>query len=357
MTVYYILVVVPMILSIYAYIDKRDIIRRYAIGSFFLIFLLILIFRDESIGCDLVNYHSYFDYWSAYRGFSGLDLLETEIGFAYFSKFISLFTNDFQVYIGVIAFISVIPFMILYIKKSENPILSMTLFLSIGVFAIFFSGMRQIIAMSMIPLIYYYVIKKKRIYFLITVALATLFHTSAIVLLLMYPVYYMRLTNKWLIPILVALTLVFMLRDVIWTNTLSAIGGRYEEMYGDIDDSGAIMMFLLTLLFLLYSYLIPDTKLLNGDIIGMRNFLILCVFIESFSGVSNIVMRMNHYYSVFIPLLIPMISNRSAKGNKVFVEMAVAIMIVFFIYRFFNDAYYGEDIVQIFPYKSFLTSF
>lgn len=355
MTVYYILVVVPILLSIYYYFNNRDVYRRYAIGSFFFIFLLILIFRDETIGCDLVNYHRYFDYASASNNFSTLDLIETEIGFAYFTKLIALLTNDFQIYIGIIAVISVVPFMILYMEKSENPILSMSLFLSIGVFAIFFSGMRQIIAMSMIPLAYTSVIKKKRFVFILTVAFATLFHLSAIVLLLMYPLYYMRITTKWLLPILIALVFVFLLRDIIWTSSLSAIGGRYEEMYGDIDGSGAVMMFLLTLLFLLYSYFIPDEKLINNDIIGMRNFLILCVFIESFSGVSNIVMRMNHYYSVFIPLLIPMISKRSSKRNKDFVNYAIFIMVTFFIYRFFNEAYFGKDIVHIFPYKSFLS--
>ena len=176
-----------------------------------------------------------------------------------------------------------------------------------------------------------------------------LFHQSSLVLLLMYPIYRLKLDkNKvwFLIPIIIALLL---LNRFIFSSSISLLG-RYGDRYASTSSTGAYGTLLLLIVFLFFSFFITDEKKITPDAKGLRNLLIIMVLIQCFAPVHSVAMRLNYYYLLFIPIIIPkMIDCRANKMSSI-ANMSTYVMCTFFCGYFFYKAYFGADLLQIFPY-------
>ena len=112
-------------------------------------------------------------------------------------------------------------------------------------------------------------------------------------------------------------------------------------------------MLILFVIFAVFAFLVPDETLLDAETIGLRNFLLLSVVLQMFAPLHTIAMRMNYYYIIFIPLLMPnIIRARSKKWEEVAV-VARHIMVAFFAMYFFYNAYTGTGNLEVFPYHFF----
>lgn len=192
---------------------------------------------------------------------------------------------------------------------------------------------------------------KKFFRFIAIVIVAMLFHTSAFMLLLMYPLYHMRLHKKsllWIIPLLV---LVFVFNGQIF-GFLTQILESFTKYDGTIEYTGSYTMLVLFIVFALFAYMIPDESRIDADTVGMRNFLLISVMLQMFAPLHTVAMRMNYYYMAFIPLLIPRIIQNSGTRWKQVANVARYIMIVFFIVYFFVSVTKSNDL-DCFPYSFF----
>jgi uncharacterized membrane protein len=80
--------------------------------------------------------------------------------------------------------------------------------------------------------------------------------------------------------------------------------------------------------------------------------LALAVFIQMFSTISVITMRMNYYFLIFLPVLIPRITNRWKSADQFIRNVVNIVMIVFFLLYYFIKAY-SVDSMNIYPYIPF----
>ena len=270
-------------------------------------------------------------------------------GFYLFLKVISVFTTDFRVVLILSAIVSLVPITFLYFFHArQNAYLSIVIFLSIGLFSIYFSTMRQTMAMAFVVPAYYFVRNRKPIFFLLMVFLAFLFHNSALVMLLMYPIYHMKLRlNSSLLLVIPVIILVYIFRAPIFSWMSFIVRDFYES---DIAETGAIMIFVLLLFFSFFSYLIPNNALLDKDTLGLRNLLLLCTIIQIFAGINSLAMRVNYYFLLFVPILIPRIINYASEKNKKIAYLSYILMIGFFTFWFFFRAYTVKDVLHVFPY-------
>ena len=196
--------------------------------------------------------------------------------------------------------------------------------------------------------------KKKPFYFIIVTVIAILFHTSAFMIIFMYPLYYVKIKRTGLIWIIPVLALIFVFNAQIF-GTLTMILSMFTKYDAEISSTGAYNMLILFILFAIFAYVIPDESKLDSDTIGMRNFLLLSVALQMFAPLHNLAMRMNYYYIVFIPLLIPkIIKFRSDKWNQVAI-LSRYVMIIFFIAYFFIVPPRDNDL-NTFPYRFFWNS-
>ncbi len=316
--------------------------------AFWIILFLMLALRHESIGRDLKSYKIIFGYISKSSWPDALGR-SAELGFNFLNKAVSSITDDFRWIMVISAVLSLVFMAIAYVRYSDDSVLSIVLFISISNFLLLFSGLRQSIAISIGFIAFELTRRKKLVWFLVTVAIAMMFHTSAFMIFLMYPVYHLKLTKKWLLAIIPILGFVFIFNQQIF-GTLTFILSLFTKYDGEISHTGSYTMLVLFILFAVFSYVIPDEGLMDQDTIGMRNFLLLSVALQMFAPLHSIAMRMNYYYIIFIPLLIPQIIRcRSIRWNQVAVASR-HVMVVFFILYFFMTAP-SDNLLDTFPYR------
>ena len=357
MLAYYLLVGVPMLLALlmhsikHTYQLNRVPYAKEVIRVFFLIYFLLLAFRSDIIGVDTWNYLAKFraasySTWEKYVGGRS-----SEFGYAALSMLISYVTNNEQVFLTIIAAITVYPIAKLYMEESESPLLTISMYLILPMFQMLFSGLRQAIAMAFVPAAYQCIRKRKVFGFLTVVWIASLFHRSAWVLLLLYPVYHAKISRKAMILVVPALVAVIVFRVQIFLLLYSVIVAIFPENDANVVETGATSMLLLFSVILAFSYLFLGST--DEETSGQRNILILSVAVQTFAMINRLAMRVNYYYLLFLPLLLPKVIRRIPGKNKWFAELVEIICCAYFFFYFFRKANSGVDSLGIFPYIPF----
>lgn len=331
---------------------------RIVIDVFFFLWLIILLLRSELIGADLPVYKYHFNNFSAFSWNEVLNNLsagDREPAYYIICKVISFFTKKFRAIMVITALIAIIPIWKLYRENGKSAFLIIVLFLNIAPFSMYFSGLRQVMAMAFVVPCYYCCKSKKIIKFIVTVFIAYFFHKSSFILLAMYPIYHIKWRKKihllYLIPIV---GLVYIFSTSIFMNLLLLMNDKYIDRYADgIKATGAYAVLLLLFMLMIYCFFIVDETKLDSDTIGLRNLLVFAVFLQIFSGVHTIAMRMNYYFLLFIPLLIDRVIQAGNEKEQKLLQLSKICMVVFFTVYYFIKAYTDADILNVYPYKPF----
>lgn len=356
MGVFFILLLVPMVLQHVAikghYIDyqKRN---KASLAFFFFLLTILLMFRHESVGKDTRNYILFFERF-CWTEWSHLGERGLEIGFAYFNKIVSLFSKEPQVFLAMTAIAVSAMIYPTYKRLCADTSLTIVLFCIMSTFVMMFSGIRQMLAVGIGFIAYELTRKKKLFLYVLTVLLATLVHTSGFMLAFMYPLFHAKITKNWLYVVIPIMTVIFLFNRQVF-SALVAIMVRFTSYSGSVSSTGAYTMLLLFTAFAIFAFLVPDESQLDAETIGLRNFLLLSLVIQMFAPLHVLAMRMNYYYIIFIPLLLPkIIQYRSKRWNQV-AFLGRHVMVVFFLVYFFANAY-RDGGLNVFPYHFFWES-
>lgn len=354
---YYFLIAIPILIALFRNNGVVSITgkvksdnRNIEITAFFLLLMLLLMFRGAACGSDTGRYIYHFEV--TVQNASWRDILtwqNAEIAFYIIAKIISLITANPQVMLIVTAIISIVPLLLFYKREAEIPILTMVLFATVAPFSMYFSGIRQALAMAFAIPAWYCAKNKKLVLFILTVIVAMLFHKSAVILFVIYVLYRVRITPKALPVVLPVMLVVYLFNGPIF-NYLTRF---LWEDYGEATETGAYTVLILLILFAVYSFVIPDESKLDDDIIGYRNILLFAICIQCFAPVHTLAMRMNYYFLPFIPILMPKIANRSKVQYKQIAVISIPVMTLFFLFYFFWRAHTSADILRIYPYVPF----
>lgn len=353
MGVFFVLILVPMFVqhivigNEYTDLEKKN---KRALLFFFLMLTVLLMLRHESVGNDTRTYAYFFDRFCTISWDQVLSA-PIEIGFSYFNKLVSVFTSDSQVFFAITAIITSAMIYPTYRRLCLDSSLTIIIFCTLSTFVMMFSGLRQMLAIGIGVIAYEFTRNKKIIPFILCVVLAVSFHTSAFVLAFMYPLYYAKISKKWLLAVVPAITTVFIFNEQIF-SVLALFIERYTEYDSDITKTGAYTMIILFAIFAAFAFVIPDESLLDEETVGLRNFLLFSLVIQLFAPLHPLAMRMNYYYIIFIPLLLPKIISCRSKLMDQIAIWGRHIMVVFFLVYFFISAYGGENL-NVFPYHFF----
>lgn len=353
MAIFYVLLLVPMLIQHIAIKSYRiDYQKRNqkALEFFFFLLTLMVMLRHERVGNDTGNYVYYFKEISRleWRHLGGKDL---ELGFLVFCKAVSMLFDNPQVFFAIIAIAVTAMIYPTYKRLCIDASLTIVLFCTMSTFVMMFSGIRQMIAIGIGFIAYEYTREKKKVHFSAAVILAMLFHVSAFMLLFMYPLYHAKITRKWLYVIVPVQAVFFLLNKPIF-SILTIFLARFTRFEAELSSTGAYTMLILFAAFAVFAFLIPKESVLDAEIVGLRNFLLFSVMLQMFAPLHMLAMRLNYYYIIFIPLLIPkIIQYRSKRWNQVAL-LGRNVMVVFFLVYFFWNAT-REGNLNVFPYHFF----
>ena len=345
---YYALVLIPY--GIFLALSGRRkvssaLLRGVTLTVFFSILFCLLALRDETCGIDLARYALKYDE-AANASWAEVWRSEKDTGYYLLQKLIRTCTADFGLFLAVIAFLALVGLWIFYVRESGHAPLTLVLFLTVAPFTMFFSGLRQILAMAWTVPAWCFARDNKLFRFLFAVAAASLFHMSGIVLLLLYPACRIRITPKWFYGLAPMMAAVLFLNKPIFRLFMQITGYDTYAM----SDTGAYTVLILLVLFTVYVFVVPDESLLDKDTVALRNLLVLSVFLQCFAPVHTLAMRVNYYFLLFVPVLISRIPDRASRLWRPVARVSVWVMLLFFTGWFFLQAHMGADKLHVFPY-------
>jgi hypothetical protein len=168
--------------------------------------LLLMSLRGISVGTDLLGYQ-----WEYENGL----FRNAEPLFSYFNYVLKELGISFQFYLTIIAVIVITAITLLYYKYSKNILLSYYLHVTIGLFAMSMTGLRQTIAVCLTIFAFVILMKNKKLLFFAFVGVAYFFHNSAIAFLLVYFIKNIRIKKKTGLIVYALSTLAFICKKWI----------------------------------------------------------------------------------------------------------------------------------------------
>lgn len=311
-------------------------------NNFFIIFtgILLLIISSSRVfelGTDLDQYIGRFlnfplkEYSEILQ--SGVDGSFKDLMFYLFSKILSNIGISVRGYISILSAIFLFTVFRLIKKYSSLPLLSIILFISLGYLFFSFTGLRQAMAMAFTisSLIH---LKEKRINaFVLLVLIGSLFHSSALIFLIVYPISKIKF-NKIQFLILglgFFITIFFdgLIRQLIqifaWNETLAS--------YADQDIALSYSGFIIQLSVYLFCLYYKD-KLIsqNQSNIILYNVLFLGLFFQIFAVVIAEFFRISMYFSIFSIVLVPMaIQSENRKMTRIGLYTVISTALLIYI--------------------------
>jgi len=155
--------------------------KYYTIYCGILVFL-VSAFRDFSVGTDIASYIK--NYLALTTSFDEIEWsIKTEIGFLLYNVLLKKLCVSARMYIIITSAFFTYVFSRFIYKFSNNIGLGFLIHITIGLFAMSFSGIRQTFAICFILLAFEQIKNKKLIKFIVLWIIAVSFHYSAIIML------------------------------------------------------------------------------------------------------------------------------------------------------------------------------
>lgn len=301
---------------------------------FFLIVIFVLwfltAFRSARIGNDTLNYIGYFDYFGSF----GLqfDNEQIEIGYQLLNILVYKIVPNPYFFLGFVATICYVGTGIYIYKYSDNLVFSTVLLFPVA-YGFFATGLRQAIAM-VICLYAYQAIKNKRFGLaILLIAFASLFHTSALIMLALF---FHRLIPKKpfvVIPltiIFIALSLSGVMDNVFAVLLQNSYGGYYEKEGVTDGWLGIAYYCLRAVAFYVLAFLSYEKKVKeNSLVLGMFTMLLITV---SFGFSINMFDRATGYFLLISMIELPNAIHRGGlKHKKILMFLLGFIMVLYFL--------------------------
>lgn len=337
-------------------------------------FFVVSAFRYD-IGTDYTRRYV-FDY---NRTLQGIDVPNLEILFKAIMKFCMIFTEEPYLMFAITSAIIVGFILGTSFSKSRDKILSVCIFLLGGFFFDSLNIMRQYMAMSLIFFGYQFLLKSKRWYiaYVATVIIATLIHSSAIIMLVLVLLTRKMLVSwKWVLPACVIILILnenlmnilgFFVQNTKFEAYLTGKFAQGEISYLFIAENLAIY---LAMLYIYYKNKKLD-NIQTQDILFL-NIQALALIVMVLGSVHMLFIRTALYFSVFqvisVPYYISKIPNKEViadlkkitknkfkfvKLEKYMKQVATVVIVLCFIFAFTRTNILTNT-NEVLPYKTII---
>lgn len=352
MTVYLVMYMLMLLGSLFISNSNRPVEQKRKQLTIYTTLLISVVIglRHPSMGWDL-QYQKPYGYLWSFECISNLSLFEVikgvswqnyEWGYILYNKLLSFVSINSSWLLFVSAVLSYVPVGIMIGRLSKDPLFSWIVYLGLPCFLMPFSGLRQGIAIGIVCLSFLYIQQRKLLKFAIVVLLAGLFHRTALIALIAYPLYSLKIKPQiriWSIPVLLV---VFVLRVPLFT-----VASKLFKDNASIDNNNAIILLIVFVLIYMFCSLFLKSE--DNESAGFLNLFYFACICQVFGGVNHLAIRVGYYFMPPLVLALPgivknmMISNRRLSRPL--------IMSIFAVYGLF--AMYSSGWAMAYPYHFF----
>ncbi|MGF3194967.1 EpsG family protein [Facklamia sp. P13055] len=261
-------------------------------------------FRFKSVGGDLYRYEVFYDIVK-YFDLNQFINHRFELGFKCVVWVFSNLNLSFQNFLLIISVFTITLFSKTVYEYSKFPLISFVLYLITGMFDFGFSGLRQIISMSLILLSFKYILNKNAFKYNIIVILASLFHKSALIFLL-FQIFNIKDIGKIYLKIYPVILICIVILGSNLSRLLTIIFKQDLLTYYSDDFSGfggtSLVIFSVLLLSAITKIILKESNRILDNLIIITSVSLL---FQSLSQYSYLFTRFNLFFYQFIALLVP----------------------------------------------------
>lgn len=333
--------------------------KSYKMAHILLGILALFFCFGYMTGSDWRGYETYYSWLSN----GNIDAITFEPGYlilTLIASFLGIPFWPFFIALKLCAFCS----LLFYLRKysNENKFLSVTFFLFVfGLYLFIDNPMRNLLAICIIYFSYHFLEERKFLLFFLIVMLATLFHISSILLLLIAPFYPIRISNKKIFLLFIVFNILFVafyksiILNFLGTFSFIPLIGKKISLYfldGDALDNNQILslgFFIQLIFFLLILYKRSKIESLPyGKLIFWGA--VCYFFLYRMASVVSIFYRLQLFLSVFYAVAVcsifPLLMK---KGNKTIYALFLVWYLYFMTYGAITSSY------KYVPYTNYIS--
>lgn len=311
---YYILLVVLLLATALIMGGNQPRNKKYVITACLLLFAIYGLRNTYLIGVD-----SRYSYRIMYERISQMTFDEfLNAGREYNNAFylmnwvLARLGGDYQLFVSLEALFVTICFGNLIYRYSPSPIQSICYHLGLLFFMFHFSALKQSYAMAFLMLAFDQIVKKKPIWFILLVLIASQFHYPSLVFLPAYWITKIKPGKNYLILLAIVLIVTYVFRNQILNLMLDSYKGSEEEASMEgvafLRTKSIIMIAIVITAFILRR---PDE---DDFIYGcLMEFMGIAIVFQTYCGYSNVFERLADYYFQFSVVFIPMVFDPSQR--------------------------------------------
>lgn len=342
--IYYTLLVVLILLMRYKAISMtqghlRDSIELKYCKLIWIIIVLLAALRGIKVGADTAGYWA--DYLRMpFYSFTKLnDQYQGYLGYYYTSKVFSLLKLPVQVWFGFVEALYVYALYLLSKRFSKDLLLSILVFVTIGMFTFSMAGLKQVMSMSFMILAFLCFVDKKYVRTIVYILIASLCHSAGLIFLATIPLYWIR-NRKIFLP-LIGITGVasYFFGSLLLTTMVKVLGNDHFESYLVLNTSYSSVTLIFYCSIFIISIVGYESYKVNepNDAMFILGMSLLICSMQALATISPNMFRLALCYAPFMMIMIPNVLFYSEDRYLRFI--VIGSIIFYFLYVTRNTPY------------------
>jgi len=259
--------------------------------------------------------------------------------FYIFSKIFVELGFSVQVWYAVISLLFAFSASYCIYRYSKEPYLSFIMLTSLGYYFFSMTALKQTVSISFVLLSFKFLHERKLLKFIFIILATSLFHTSAVIFLLAYPISRAKVNMKHILAIpVIFLTAPFISRllSLIWFLVVP----EYYYNYSESNTLLTLTGFLIQVTIFIFCYIYKNNLLKEDPKQNIfYNILIIGVFFQILASTAFAEMfRASMYFSIFSIILVPNVISK-IRNSRQKVAIYSAILFVFIGYSLYSGEY------------------
>ena len=351
MTVYLVLIFIIFFFGLLIKPQDSSVRKALFLVFSFLCMFTVSAFRAYTVGSDTKTYLLLYDKIAYLQPKNS----RYEVGFFYYVKFLHQLSNNPTLLLAVSSFICVGAACFFIYKFSDDPVLSVLLYIVLKQFFFQMTGMRQALATAFVLIAFCFVMNKRSLWRIIAssafIMLAILFHNMSFIILIIYLIWLImseerkeRITPGKTLGWTVVISLLSFALFSIIMGIVGFIAPQYvnyaDSTWGDSNYFGSLFNMLIHFSFLAVgAYYCRDNDLEPKERFSFL-MISMSVVVATLSMRMEIWGRLVGLFSIYTPLILAPCFVMRAKddGNRMILRILVfsfsfAYMLITFVFR------------------------
>lgn len=319
-----------------AYLGRRSgskDVRWISLGAVMLALIAFAGLRDFQVGTDTGNYVRMFRFSDSFASVTEQD---TEIGYNFLAWIARSFSDSYSALLLMIATVVVACYVPTIVRLTRRYETGLYLFITLGVYTFFFNGARQGIAAAICFAALPFLLQRRLIPYALMVCVAGLFHQTAWIALVLYPLASARVNWHRLVLLGAGTVMLVVFLQVFIGFASVVLDEKFTAYAVEGEGGGQVWVaFLLGQGAMLYLFKdkVYDPEGYYGRLLNIYLIGLVPALASTLSGVNpSGVLRLHLYFSSVAVLLWPMVflQLRSMKSRGLFAFLFIGVTLLFY---------------------------